>query len=84
MTLGGSNSIEAGQLKSFVERIERLHSERKTISDDIADVYSEAKGTGYDTKVMKRVVRLRAMDRDKQREEEEILELYMNALGDAA
>ena len=77
----GHNSIEAGQLKAFIERIERLHDERKTISDDIADVYSEAKGTGYDTKIMKRIVKMRTMDRDKRREEEAILDLYLSALG---
>lgn len=84
MTLGGSNSIEAGHLKALIERIERLHEERKTISDDIADIYSEAKGTGYDVKVMRAIIRLRAQDADKRREHKEILGLYLAALGMSA
>ncbi len=76
-----TNSIEAGQLKAFIERIERLEEEKKTIADDIKDVYSEAKGTGYDIKIMRKIVSLRKQDRDKRREEEEILDLYLTALG---
>ena len=76
-----TNSIEAGQLKAFIERIERLEEEKKTIADDIKDVYSEAKGTGYDIKIMRKIVSLRKQDRDKRREEEEILDLYLSALG---
>ncbi len=68
-------------LKAFVERIERLHEEKKAISDDIADVYREAKGTGFDVKALRTVIRLRTMEPDERKEQEAILETYMHALG---
>ena len=68
-------------LRAFVERIEKLHEERKAISDDISDVYKEAKANGFDTKALKAVIRLRAQDVDERREHEAILETYMHALG---
>lgn len=76
-----TNSVEAGQLKAFVERIERLEEEKKTIADDIKDVYAEAKGNGYDIKILRKIISLRKQDKDKRREEEEILDLYLAALG---
>ncbi len=76
-----TNSIEAGHLMAFIERIERLEEDRKTVSDEIKDVYAEAKGTGYDIKVMRKIVSIRKQDQDKRREEAEILELYLQALG---
>ncbi|MGB7257108.1 MAG: DUF2312 domain-containing protein [Pseudolabrys sp.] len=69
------------QLKAFVERIERLEEEKKATSDDIRDVYAEAKGNGYDVKALRSVVRLRKLDADERREEEAVLETYMHALG---
>jgi uncharacterized protein (UPF0335 family) len=69
------------QLKAFVERIERLEEEKKTISDDIRDVYAEAKGNGYDVKALRTIVRLRKQDADERREHETILETYLHALG---
>ena len=69
------------QLKAFVERIERLEEEKKATSDDIRDVYAEAKGTGFDTKIMRQVVRLRKLDRADFQEREAVLDLYMTALG---
>ena len=69
------------QLKAFVERIERLEEEKKTISDDIRDVYSEAKGNGFDVKALRAIVRLRKQDADERREHETILETYLHALG---
>ena len=69
------------QLKAIIERIERLEEEKKTISDDIRDVYGEAKGTGFDVKALRTIVRLRKQDADERREEETILETYMHALG---
>lgn len=81
MTLGGSNSIDANHLKAFIERIEKLETEKREIADDIKDVYAEAKGTGYDIKIVRKVVSLRRQDRHKRREEEEILDLYLSALG---
>ena len=68
-------------LKAFVERIERLEEEKKTIADDIRDVYAEAKGTGFDVKALRAVVRLRKQDADERKEQEAILETYMHALG---
>jgi uncharacterized protein (UPF0335 family) len=76
-----TNSIEAGQLKAFIERIEKLEEEKKAIADDIKDVYAEAKGTGYDVKVLRKIISIRKQDRAKRQEEEEILELYLSALG---
>lgn len=68
-------------LKAFVERIERLEEERKAISDDIRDVYAEAKGTGFDVKALRAIVRLRKQDPDERAEHEAILGLYLVALG---
>ncbi len=76
-----TNSVDAGHLKAFIERIERLEEEKKTIADDIKDVYAEAKGVGYDVKIMRKLVSIRKQDHNKRREEEEILELYLSALG---
>ena len=69
------------QLKAIVERIERLEEEKKTISDDIRDVYAEAKGNGYDVKALRTIVRLRKQDANERAEQETILETYMQALG---
>jgi uncharacterized protein (UPF0335 family) len=68
-------------LKAFIERIERLEEEKKTISDDIRDVYAEAKGSGFDAKALRAIVRLRKLDTDERKEQEAILETYMHALG---
>jgi uncharacterized protein (UPF0335 family) len=69
------------QLKAFVERIERLEEEKKAIADDIRDVYAEAKSSGYDTKALRTVVRLRKQDVDERKEQEAILKTYLHALG---
>ena len=69
------------QLKAFVERVERLEEEKKAISDDIRDVYAEAKGNGFDVKALRTVVRLRKQDVDERKEQEAILETYLHALG---
>ena len=69
------------QLKSIVERIERLEEEKKTISDDIRDVYAESKGNGFDVKALRAIVRLRKQDPNERQEAETILETYMQALG---
>lgn len=75
------NPSTAGQLKAFIERIERLEEEKKTISDDITEVYSEAKGNGFDAKILRKIVALRKQDANERRETEEILETYLRALG---
>jgi uncharacterized protein (UPF0335 family) len=69
------------QLKSIIERIERLEEEKKTISDDIRDVYAESKGNGFDVKALRTIVRLRKQDPNERQEQETILETYMQALG---
>jgi len=69
------------QLKAIIERIERLEEEKKTISDDIKDVYAEAKGNGFDVKALRTIVRLRKQDENERAEQETILETYMQALG---
>ena len=78
----GSNSGVIGdELKSFIERIERLEEERKSIGDDVKDVKAEAKGRGYDGKTIGKILKLRKQDKDKRDEEEALLHLYMFALG---
>jgi len=76
-----STSFAKDQLKAIIERIERLEEEKKTISDDIRDVYAEAKGNGFEVKALRTIVRLRKQDVDERREHETILETYMHALG---
>lgn len=71
-----------GQLKSIVERIERLEEDRTAVMADLKEVYAEAKGTGFDTKIIRKVVRLRKQDRAKRQEEEAILDMYMAAIGE--
>jgi uncharacterized protein (UPF0335 family) len=69
------------QLKAIIERIERQEEEKKTISEDIRDIYAEAKGNGYDVKALRTIVRLRKQDANERAEQETILETYMQALG---
>ena len=69
------------QLKSVIERVERREEEKKTISDDIRDVYAEAKGNGFDVKALRTIVRMRKQDANERAEQETILETYMQALG---
>jgi uncharacterized protein (UPF0335 family) len=79
-----SDSVAHDQIRAFVERIERLHEERKAIGDDIKEIYAEAKGNGFDTKALKIVVRNRAMDQSERMELESIIALYESALGGRA
>jgi uncharacterized protein (UPF0335 family) len=79
--MADAGGVAAGQLRSFVERIERLEEEKKGIADDIRDVYAEAKGNGFDVKVLRKVIALRKKDANERQEEEAILDLYMHALG---
>ena len=72
------------QLKAFVERIERLEEEKKATSDDIRDVYAEAKGNGFDVTALRTIVRLRKMETTERQEQQAILDTYMHALGMAA
>ncbi len=75
------SSFAQDQLKSVVERIERLEEEKKTISADIKEVYAEAKGNGFDTKILRKVISLRKKDANEREEEESMLDLYLQALG---
>ena len=72
------------QLKSLVERIERLEEEKQALADDIKEVYAEAKGNGFDTRTLRTVVRLRKQDHAERQEQEALLDLYLHALGMAA
>jgi uncharacterized protein (UPF0335 family) len=71
-----------GRLRSFIERVERLEEDKAAIMADIKEVYAESKGEGFDTKIMRKVVRLRKQDKAKRQEEEAILDLYLSAIGD--
>ena len=68
------------QLKSFINRIERLNEEREALSADIREVFAEAKGTGFDTKIMRQIIRLRKMDKADYQEQEALLEMYKDAM----
>lgn len=76
-----SGRIAADQIRAFVERIERLEDEKKALSDDIKDVFAEAKSNGYDVKVLRQVIRLRKQDSNERQEMEALLDLYLHALG---
>jgi uncharacterized protein (UPF0335 family) len=76
-----ANAVDGGHLRAFIERIEKLEEEKRAIADDIKDVYAEAKGTGFDPKIIRKIVSLRRQDKSKRQEEEEILDLYLSALG---
>ena len=73
--------VATGQLRYFIERIERLEEEKKTISDDIKEVYAELKGSGFDSKAVREVIRLRKKEDHERQEEEAMVQLYKNALG---
>lgn len=73
--------VATGQLRSFIERIERLEEEKKTISDDIKEVYAELKGNGFDSKAVREVIRLRKKEDFERQEEEAMVKLYKDALG---
>ena len=76
-----SDAVAHDQLRAVVERIERMEEERKAISEDIKEIFAEAKGNGFDTKVLRKIIRLRKQDHADRMEEEALLALYMNALG---
>ena len=73
--------VAVERLKSFIERIERLEEEKRALSGDIKEVYAEAKGTGFEPKIMRQIVKIRKMDKDEVVEEESLLDLYKRALG---
>lgn len=73
--------IAAEQLRLFIERVERLEEEKRAMADDIRDVYSEAKANGYDTKIMRQIVKLRRMETHTRQEMDALLDLYRSKLG---
>ena len=79
--MSDAHGVARDQLRAFIERIERLEEEKKTIADDIKEVYGEAKGRGYDTKIIRKIVSLRKQDANERAEMDAILELYLQALG---
>lgn len=81
ITTETSQTVAAGQLRAFIERVERLEEEKKTISEDIKEVYAEMKGTGFDVKAIRKLIVLRKKDEAERQEEEAMLDLYKEALG---
>ena len=81
MTLIPGSGAGADQLTQFIERIERMEEEKRALMADIRDVYSEAKGTGFEPKIMRQLVKMRAMDRELLQEQDELLETYRAAVG---
>ena len=78
----GATTVAADRLRSFIERVERLEEEKATIMNDVKEVYAEAKGEGYDVKILRKVVSIRKMDRAERQEQEALLELYLSAIGE--
>jgi uncharacterized protein (UPF0335 family) len=76
-----AGGVSGQRLKAFIERVERLEEEKKALAEDIKDIMGEAKAVGFDTKTMRKIIRLRKMDKQKREEEEELLELYKAAVG---
>jgi len=76
-----TNNIAGERLKSFIERIERLEEEKAALAADIREVYAEAKSVGFDGKILRQIVRIRKMDESDRQEQEELLSVYMSALG---
>lgn len=74
-------TVAAGQLRAFIERVERLEEEKSQLQEDIKDIFAEMKGSGFDTKAVRTIIRLRKKDANERQEEEAILELYKAALG---
>ena len=75
-----TQAVAVGQLRSFIERIERLEEEKKTISDDIKEVYAELKGSGFDSKAVRTIIRLRKKEDHERQDEESIIQLYKDAI----
>ncbi|MEM6461723.1 MAG: DUF2312 domain-containing protein [Pseudomonadota bacterium] len=82
--MSDTQGLARNQLRAFVERIERLEEEKKTIAEDIKEVYGEAKAMGYDTKILRRVISIRKQDQNERMEQEAVLDTYLHALGMAA
>jgi uncharacterized protein (UPF0335 family) len=81
LTMADVAGVAGDRLKSFIERIERLEEEKKALAEDIKEVFAEAKGTGFDVKIMRQIIRIRKMDKDDLDEQETLLDVYKRALG---
>ncbi len=79
--MNSMNQATKAQLKAFIERVEKLEEEKKSIADDIKDVFAEAKGNGFDTKILRKIITMRKQDTAERKEQEEIMDLYLAALG---
>jgi len=79
--IGHNSGVAAAELRQFIERIERLNEDKQAISDDTKEVMAEAKGRGYDTKIIRKIVAMRKRDANARAEEEALTELYLHALG---
>ncbi len=79
--MADTGGIAADQIRSIIERIERLEEEKQALADDIKEVYAEAKGNGFDTKILRQVIRIRKQDSAERQEQEALLDLYLHALG---
>ncbi len=79
--MADTDSVAQDQLRAIIERIERMEEEKQAISDDIKEIYAEAKGNGFDVKVLRQIVRIRKQDHNERMEQEALLDLYMAALG---
>jgi uncharacterized protein (UPF0335 family) len=77
----GTGGVDPGRLKSLIQRIEKLEEEKSALAGDIKEVYSEAKSAGYDVKIIRQVIRIRKMDKADRAEQDELLDLYLNAIG---
>ncbi len=82
--MSGPGGIAGDRLRAFVERIERLEEDIKGLNEDKKDVFAEAKGEGFDVKILKEVIRLRKQDKEERDEHESLLDLYMHAIGSAS
>ena len=80
-TAQDTGGVSGQRLKAFIERIERLEEEKAALAEDVKDIYAESKAVGFDTKIMRKVIRLRKMETEKRHEEEQLLELYKSAIG---
>ena len=80
-TLDVLNASAQGQLRAIIERIERLEEDKAVVQNDLKEVFAEAKGEGFDTKILRKVIRLRKQDKVKRQEEEALIDLYLSAIG---
>ena len=79
--MSDTGGVAGERLRAFIQRIEKLEEEKKTLSDDIREVFAEAKGNGFDVKTMRQILKLRKLDKDDLQEQEHLLELYKRAIG---